>query len=258
MHGIPVTMRTLALGAALSVSMAWQATAQQREVFEWSGPVDREVQITMRGRSLSTSNVGNNEPGRARSTVTSMLPRQDGEITIQVLSGRGTVDVIQQPTSANNYTAVVRIRDGESGAARYRFNALWQPSSAGEVGPPYGRGRGRGRDRDRVYNPNNDVYAGTGNRSALVWSGEVDDNLNIRVRPTGVEYSTLSGKVPRAVSSNFRGLPQTNARLAITNLSGRGDVTIIQQPTSANGYTAVIRVRDPQPGYGSYSFSLIW
>jgi len=262
MHGSSVTMRTLALGAALLVSSAWQAAGQrnygQREVLEWSGLVDREVRITMRGRSAMTNLIGATETGRNRANVVGMVPRVDGEVTVRVLNGRGAVDVLQQPTAANDYTTIIRIVDNNGGADRYRINAFWQASSAGEIGPPYGRARGR--VRDRVYDPNAGTYrdAGVGNRSALVWSGEVDDNLNIRIRPSGVEYLTLSGKVPRSVNSNFGGMPQNGARLSLTNLSGRGDVTVIQQPTSQNGYTAVIRVRDPQPGYGSYSFSLVW
>src|SRR2546430_9919788 len=32
--------------------------------------------------------------------------------------------------------------------------------------------------------------------------------------------------------------------------SGRGSVSITQQPSQWNGYTTVVRVRDPQGGYG--------
>jgi len=39
---------------------------------------------------------------------------------------------------------------------------------------------------------------------------------------------------------------------------GRGDVSITQQPNSSNGYTAIIRVRDPQTGFGHYDFDVNW
>ena len=35
-------------------------------------------------------------------------------------------------------------------------------------------------------------------------------------------------------------------------------VTVVQQPTAANGYTAVIRIQDPQRGPGHYSFEVTW
>jgi len=33
---------------------------------------------------------------------------------------------------------------------------------------------------------------------------------------------------------------------------------VVQQPSSWNNYTAVIRVYDPRSGYGAYSFDLGW
>ena len=35
-------------------------------------------------------------------------------------------------------------------------------------------------------------------------------------------------------------------------------VSVVQQPTSWNGYTAIIRVYDPRPSYGYYSFDVSW
>jgi hypothetical protein len=37
---------------------------------------------------------------------------------------------------------------------------------------------------------------------------------------------------------------------------GRGDVSVVQQPTARNGYTAIIRVNDPRPRYGRYVFDV--
>src|SRR5439155_1197050 len=70
--------------------------------------------------------------------------------------GRGQVDVVQQPTARNGYTAIVRVRDPQGGAGNYRINAFWQPVSAGEVAPPFGRDRGYDRNdrNDRGYDRN--------------------------------------------------------------------------------------------------------
>jgi hypothetical protein len=35
-------------------------------------------------------------------------------------------------------------------------------------------------------------------------------------------------------------------------------VYVVQQPTERNGYSAVVRVRDPQGGFGNYDFELAW
>jgi len=42
----------------------------------------------------------------------------------------------------------------------------------------------------------------------------------------------------------------------IAQHQGRGTVYVAQQPTAYNGYTAIIRVRDPQGGYGYYDFEV--
>jgi hypothetical protein len=53
-------------------------------------------------------------------------------------------------------------------------------------------------------------------------------------------------------------MPRTNATLNVVQNQGRGSVSVIQQPAQWNGYTTVIRVKDPQGGYGFYDFNLIW
>ena len=113
------------------------------ELFEWSGRVDREVQVVMRAGRVWTNDIGRTEPGRERSRVMDNLPRRDGQVSVQVENGRGTVDVIQQPSAQNNYTTIVRIQDPRSGSDNYRLTAYWQAYSNGDV---YGRNRGRDRD----------------------------------------------------------------------------------------------------------------
>src|SRR4051794_4736043 len=112
--------RSLPLVAGAVVSIAPAAAAQwntqnsrdnNQELFEWRGGVDREVQIVMRGNRIWTNNVGRTEPNNERSRMMGSIPRQDGELVVRRLNGRGDVDVIQQPTSGNNYTAIVRVRD---------------------------------------------------------------------------------------------------------------------------------------------------
>lgn len=225
---------------ALSTGRASRAQAQQRELFTWNGRVDQEVQLSMRGRRLNASNVGPAEPGTRRTNVISALPHGDGQVTVQLVNGRGSVDVIQQPTAANGYTATIRIRDPQGGAGNYRLNAYWQPMAAGVVGPPFGRAVGRR------------------GRSALTWSGDVDDNLVLMLRPNGLSYRTVRGHQPMNIESEFNGLPRNAAVVDVNQLQGRGSVTVVQQPSPDNGYTAMIRIVDPQSGYGHYRFDVRW
>src|SRR5205823_1107052 len=123
-------------------------------------------------------------------------------------------------------------------SGEYSLNGFWQPSAAGELGPPFNRGYG--------------------SRVALEWSGDVDQSLLITLRPGGVAYRTVGGDRPREIESSFNGLPSGVTNVDVSLREGRGEVIVVQQPTPENGYTAVIRVRDPQPGFGHYSFNVLW
>lgn len=273
-----IPLATAALMSATPAAFAqWGRVQNQgQELFEWTGRVDREVQIVMRGNQISTRNVGDNETGRARSRVMMQMPRQDGEVVAEVLNGRGNVDVIQQPNSQNGYTTVVRIIDRAGGADTYRVAAYWQNYSNGDyVGNGNGRGRGRdrnnngipdNRERDRNNNGipdmrerNGGVY-GNQNQGILHWSGNVDGELEIRIQNGRVSYRNISGAQPtgiRADAGNMS-MPRYDATVTVAEGSGRGSVYVIQQPSANNGYTTVVRVRDPQGGYGYYDFDLVW
>ena len=54
------------------------------------------------------------------------------------------------------------------------------------------------------------------------------------------------------------GLPRRDVQVVVTDSYGRGSVSVVQQPSSSNGYTAVIRVNDPRSGYGAYRFDVSW
>ena len=98
----------------------------RREVYEWSGVVDREIQIQLRGnRAYVQARGAGDRNGHGR--VIRGLPQQTGNLVVQRLEGRGDVDVIAHPTSRNNYTATLRIRDPRGGASRYRIVAYWEP-----------------------------------------------------------------------------------------------------------------------------------
>jgi hypothetical protein len=195
--------------------------------------------------------------------------------------------VVQQPSRQNGFTTIVRIADPGAGASNYRITAYWNGSYSnnGDVYNTNPNNRdNRDRDRDRrdrdrnrddrgVYNGgdqrggnNGDqrgVYNGgvaNGANQALRWSGNVDGQLEIRIQNGRVNYRTLSGQQPtniRADAGNMN-MPRGAANVSVVQNQGRGSVTVVQQPSSFNGYTTVLRVDDPQGGYGFYDFSLLW
>lgn len=127
----------LAMAAVISLSIAASAsiaTAQygrrdnntRERILEWQGQVDREIRIQIDNRRASVMEVGSNERTRRRVNMYGSIPNRPGTLYVQVLQGRGRVDVIQQPSARNGYTAVIRLRDPDGGAARYRIAAYWE------------------------------------------------------------------------------------------------------------------------------------
>lgn len=265
------TLRTLSFALPLLAASAPALLAQNRTLFTWTGRVDREVQISMRGRDVWTSG---NDGGRNRARVESTLPQTDGYVRVQTKDGRGDVSVIQQPASWNNYTTIVRVRDRSSGSDRYQLSAYWE-SRYGDSRGGYGRGNGGngngrwGRDgdddgRDHGVPPRIDPRDrsnggwNNGSGAALRWSGSVDSDVEIRLSGRRIDERALSGGITRDSRSSVigDGLPRRDVQLVIAQHQGRGTVYVAQQPTAYNGYTAVIRVRDPQGGYGYYDFEV--
>ena len=103
------------------------------------------------------------------------------------------------------------------------------------------------------------AYGGNAVRTALRWSGSVDSDAEIRIQGRRAEVRSLGGAGTRDVRSDVvSGLPQRDVQLMISRRQGRGNIVVVQQPSSFNGYTAILRVSDPQGGFGYYDFDLSW
>ena len=283
---------TLPLSVAVLAVSASSLFAQGRPLFDWSGRVDREARIVMRGRDARLQTNERVPFQRSRLDVATALPERDGRVSVRVQDGRGNVDVVQQPSARNDYTAIVRIVDRSGGADNYRVTAYWMPDEYGngtwnnrdEYPTRPRRDRGDRDDRDNRNDRDNRGNGGYGNggygnggygnggygnggygngssaRNALRWSGDVDDAVEIRIQGDRVEYRTLSGKSLRNVRADLvrGGLPRSDVQVFVTDQTGRGSVSVVQQPSSYNNYTTVIRVYDPRPGYGTYDFDVSW
>jgi hypothetical protein len=262
------TVRSM-LAASLSAGALLTATATTvradgRTLFVWSGTVDREVVIVMRGASLEMQGDGFEYAGDARFRVADALPRANGNVSIARADGRGDIQVIEQPSLFNGYTTRVRIRDRRSGADRYRIEVAWDGVN------PYDRDdrrdrddrADRRRDDDRWDRRNDDRDDRWGRRDAgaLRWRGAVDDVVEIRIQGRRTDYVTRSGRGVFNVQSDVRGagLPTYAVPLDLRRFAGRGNVFIAQYPREWNNWTAIIRIDDKRGGADGYDFDLRW
>ena len=298
---LPSLARAAAAVAAIAAS-AGALAAQQRALYAWTGRVDRELLLVMKGGNVDARTGFGLGSDQGRFRVGTDLPRTDGSVDVRMARGRGSVDVVQQPSARNDYTAVVRVRDDADGAGEYQITTYWQPVNGGYAGG-YGNGNGGygsdgnggyGRDdnrrddgrwddrrdrredrRDRRDDRNDrddrrggwgNGRWGTGNASGnggsgtLRWSGRVDDVQEIRIRGRRASTYTVRGGGASDVRTSVSGsgLPDRGATVRVRTFDGRGSVRVVEQPSSRNGYTAVLRVEDRQGGAGYYDFEASW
>ncbi|BDI33882.1 hypothetical protein CCAX7_59330 [Capsulimonas corticalis] len=107
------------------------------------------------------------------------------------------------------------------------------------------------------------IAAGTmsvqANAASLRWSGDVDDTAVIKVSGNDVRVHANAEGV-RNDRFDFRGgaLPSRPVIVTLREADGRGGVRLAQQPSERNGYTAVVRITDKDPGRNHYDFVLQW
>ena len=261
--------RTALLGAALVVGAVSTSHAQRR-VFEWSGKVDPDVELTIAGGGFVATRIASDQRTAQGSSNLHSLPSQDGQLTVKVLEGSGSAEIAQQPMSQNAYTGVIRVRNMNSGSDAYRIEAFWEPSAGGDVPftkPPFDTSAMTAAGdvvRDFTSAPSSGmpdttaILRDASSRVALIWTGDVDNELEITLRPGAVSYNTIRGAEPRSLQSAVREMPPAGSTLVFNQMEGRGEVVILQQPTAENDFTAKIRIRDPQRGFGHYSFLVGW
>ena len=101
----------------------------ERVLFTWSGIVDRELWLTMRGGELREGGLERWLPSRTR--VLSPLPYGRGLVLVRIDGGRGYVEVMDQPGPWNGYAVTIRILDPRGGATGYRLTAFWDDGGRG-------------------------------------------------------------------------------------------------------------------------------
>jgi hypothetical protein len=94
-------------------------------IFKFAGNVDHTLRITLRGTSVTYSN--EQYHGTLPRTVSEFSNNGVGPYNTNLSikwTGRGSVQISQQPNSSNNYTAIIDIFDGKGGEGTYNLEVL--------------------------------------------------------------------------------------------------------------------------------------
>lgn len=93
---------------------------------EFRGRIDGTVEFYIRSDHLNAEILSGQPVKVERFRFTQPLPDSPlSTLTIEKKDGRGTVEITQQPTEANGYTAKVRVEDGQGGSDRYHWVLAW-------------------------------------------------------------------------------------------------------------------------------------
>ena len=100
---------------------------------------------------------------------------------------------------------------------------------------------------------------GGGRGGRMTWKGRVDDDVRITIRGGSADVETIGGTPYYNGQPNFTAsLPPRRVNVRLVNKRGRGDIYIEQQPSRANNFAVVVRIKDPKGGASDYEFELEW
>lgn len=231
-------MRTLALIPLLLSCASLRAEIQPQ--FTWEGEVDGTSILFLRGKRLWVEDRKGLPVQSQRYHFYSPLPDSHQSVRLEVRGSRGAVQITQQPRLENDYTLAITIEDPQSGASTYSIALFWDTNRGAVFSD--------GRSDDKLSNTDQ-----------LTWSGRVDGEVTVEChgracRATGQR----DGSVIREQSHFSRSLPDSDVRVSLDNKEGRGPMVLLEQPNSANHYTAKVLIRDSGAGSADYSFTLTW
>lgn len=93
---------------------------------EFRGRIDNEVDLYVRGDQINSVVKSGQLVKVERFRFTQPLPAVAlSSIGVAKKDGRGSVELLQRPDSTNDFTAIIRVTDPQSGSDRYHFVLSW-------------------------------------------------------------------------------------------------------------------------------------
>jgi hypothetical protein len=215
--------------------------------FVWQGDVDGSAVLQLHGKRLKVEVRQGAPIGNPSYHFTAPLPDSRLPVRLQVLEGRGRVEITERPNLENDYRLTVLIEDLQEGSSHYSIALYWNT----------GRGSYRESEGPEKF-PIPDVKR-LATRRGLRWSARVQGRVRVAVEQSKAEVEPYAGARAEDVQAAFdRPLTaQPDRTIAIYKRHGRGEVRIVEYPAKSNGYRLVFEVADPGEG-DLYSVDVNW
>ena len=103
-------------------------------------------------------------------------------------------------------------------------------------------------------------YKANSKEGTLILRLVVDGEIELQIQDEKIRYSVASGRPPKEDGSEFtQPIPRTKLKsFKIDKKDGRGEVQLLEQPTSQNNFTARIQINDPKGGEDKYRIEVKW
>lgn len=98
---------------------------EKKGVIRWRGRVDGVVELRFRRDYVTSGVIRGRKIKGAKVTFFKKMPKEKIKVHLNKISGRGSIEILQQPTKYNDYSVVVRIIDPQRGAGYYEFELYW-------------------------------------------------------------------------------------------------------------------------------------
>jgi hypothetical protein len=224
----------------------------------WSGDVDNEVFVLLRGRQVFNTAVRGRSVYGQQVDISTPLPRRPVIVSLQDIQGRGQVELAEQPEPNNNYTAKVRVIDPDAGAGHYTFTLAWNDSSD----TAYPDDRSYSSSGGGILTPNGGYNSGpaySAGAGSLRWTAQVDGRVRVSFRGNQAYSQRLTGAEVYGEQVRFgSSMPRQSVDVAVNKVRGRGDVNVVQRPSAQNNYTLVIEIDDRDSGSDVYDLEVNW
>ncbi len=234
--------------------------------------VGSEARVWIRGGRMSVEATAGGPAADAGSSHSGPLPQRDAAVQLQARIARGQVQLLQRPSRQNRFTAMILIRDPEPGVGLYdlllTFGASVAPPSAAQMDGIAARYFNTGWRRPASWDampgrplppppkPAPKDYSGQF-RGSFSFSGFINDEALFFIRGTQVTFSTKRRSTPNARTWGLTGGLTGNRMQSRLQARGSNRVRILEAPSPANRFTAVVQVGPPE-GNTNISFSVTW
>jgi hypothetical protein len=163
---------------------------------------------------------------------------------------------LEQPSQDNDYTVRLRIEDSRVGEGRYhaRLRWKWEAMAPASANPRYPGHPPAGTELTSTDNDPSKYKQD--NQGLFEFRGRVDGVVVLRIRGDRGYAEVLSGAPVQVERFSFsQPLPSVPLKeIKVEKKDGRGEVTLLDQPSIANDNTAAVQVTDLKGGAGRYHF----